>query len=249
MKKLLLAGIVGTAITTAGLASAADFPPGFTPPYTPSQPPIVTYYSWTGFYIGGNVGGAFSNGTITDNLTGTGSSVNHSKVLGGGQIGVNYQTSWLVWGAEAEFDWTSLNVTSSKFVSPVNGNTLQASANTQWITTLAARLGVAADRWLFYGKGGGAWVKNNATVTDWTTNTSVSASSINGGWLAGGGVEFAFTPDWTARIEYDYLGLKSWTASSPFLGGDAFNVNHNMQILTGGVTCKFNWGSPVVAKY
>ncbi len=135
MKKLLL---VSTALTVlfAGSALAADLRPP-APAYTP-PPPV---FSWTGFYIGGNLGGAWARGTVSDSLFGLSASSDRSGFIGGGQVGVNYQFSNIVLGAEYDFDWTSLNATGNgRFVPGVG--TLQGSANTRWISTLAARFGV-----------------------------------------------------------------------------------------------------------
>src|SRR6185369_10346109 len=91
MKKLLL---VGTALTVlfGGSALAADLRrPAYTPP--PPPPPV---FSWTGFYIGGNLGGAWARGTVSDSLFGLSASSDRSGFIGGGQLGVNYPaTSFL----------------------------------------------------------------------------------------------------------------------------------------------------------
>jgi outer membrane immunogenic protein len=77
-------------------------------------------------------------------------------------LGFNYQIGAFVLGAEGTFDWTSLNSSTPAFA--VSGGSAQVAANTKWISTAAARFGFAADRALFYGKAGGGWVSNNATV-------------------------------------------------------------------------------------
>ena len=80
----------------------------------------------------------------------------------------------------------------------------------RWLTTLTGRIGVAADHWLFYAKGGGAWVGNNSfTVNDLTTGQSVSSSNggWNTGWTVGGGIEWAFAGPWSVKLEYDYIKL------------------------------------------
>jgi outer membrane immunogenic protein len=88
MKKLLL---VGTALTVlfGGSALAADLRrPAYTPP--PPPPPV---FSWTGFYIGGNLGGAWARGSVNDSLFGLSADSNRSGFIGGGQVGVNYHGS------------------------------------------------------------------------------------------------------------------------------------------------------------
>jgi outer membrane immunogenic protein len=114
------------------------------------------------------------------------------------------------------------------------------SASTQWLTTLAARFGYAADRWLVYGKAGGGWVSNNVTVTNLTSQVSATTSNTTSGWLLGAGVEFGFTPNWSAKLEYDYLGLSGWTAASPLVA-DTVNVKRQLNMITTGVNYRFGW--------
>jgi outer membrane immunogenic protein len=240
-------------------AQAADLPPAAPPvrapaAFVPPPPP----FSWTGFYIGANLGGAWSSGNISDTLTGLNfSGTSNATFAGGGQIGGNYQIGAFVIGAEADFDWFANNnnsgpgVTfpSSAFV-PV-ATTLRVSANNRWETTLAARAGWAINTVLLYAKGGGGWVgAGNFAVTNVGTGATVafSNSNTNSGWLVGGGVEWAFLPNWTVRAEYDYLGLgnKSYTAVIPTPAGtfvDTFSTsNRSVQTATIGVNYLFNWG-------
>jgi outer membrane immunogenic protein len=247
--------IIGLTILAALIApvaaGAADMPLK-APPAPPPPPP----YSWSGFYIGGDIGGAWANGTVSDNLTGFSVSSNHSGWLGGGDVGFNYQAGNFVFGIEGDFDWTSLSATGSGVFVPGLG-TLQASANTNWVTTVAGRLGVATTgMWfnssaLFYIKGGGGWVENSASITNLTTGTSISASNTNSGWLVGGGVEWGFANNWSAKIEYDYLGLRDWTFNSVLLfPGDTFTASRNIQELKFGINYRFGgWGGPVTARY
>ena len=92
---------------------------------------------------------------MNDSLFGLSASSDRSGFIGGGQLGVNYQFSNIVLGAEWDFDWTSLDATGNgRFVPGVG--TLQGSANTRWISTLAARFGVVLGNGaLLYGKAGG----------------------------------------------------------------------------------------------
>jgi outer membrane immunogenic protein len=234
MRKLLtLIAISSTMLAMAGVANGADLSVKAPAPVPAFVPPPFT---WTGFYIGGNFGGGWASTIAIDNLTGANLTSNLGGWLGGGQVGFNYQVGNIVWGVEGTFDWTSLNSTTG--VVPAAFGNLQTSANTQWVTTLAARFGIAMDRWLVYGKGGGGWVGNNTTVTNQTTGLAVSSSNTNSGWLVGGGVEYAFTPNWTAKLEYDYLVLRGWTAGSP-LPGDAVNVKRQINMVMAGINYKF----------
>jgi opacity protein-like surface antigen len=118
------------------------------------------------------------------------------------------------------------------------------TSNNRWITTVAARFGVTNGNWLFYGKAGGGWIGNeDFTVTNLRTGSSfnISNDSSNGGWLVGAGIEWAFAANWSAKVEYNYLGLEDRTfvvpAGSPFFPGDTFTRgNRNIQMVKGGST-------------
>jgi outer membrane immunogenic protein len=256
MRKLIATTLALSALLAiSAAANAADLPvrPAPAPVYVP--PP----FSWTGFYIGGNIGGAWNQGNVTDSLFGLNfaNGNNNGRFIGGGEVGFNYQIGGFVIGAEGDFDWAanSNNGGNGVFI-PAVGNVLVTS-NNNWVSTLAARFGFAADHWLFYGKAGGGWVGNNGfTVTNTTTGASItgSNSNTNSGWLVGAGVEWAVANNWTVKLEYDYLGLSSRTvtvpATAPFLAGDTFNTgNRNVQMVKLGVNYLFNWGNPVVARY
>jgi outer membrane immunogenic protein len=230
---------------------AADIGAAPAPAY--KAPPVEVPFSWTGFYLGGNLGVGWQNGNLTDSFgLFNFNSSNNATFVGGGQVGVNYQFSgsWVV-GIEGDFDWFANNNNSVTVTGPF-GTTVQGSNNGRWLTTLTGRLGYAYDRVLFYGKGGGAWVgSNNFTVTDVATGASASFSNnnTNTGWTAGAGVEWAFTTNWTARLEYDYVGLNSRSFTIPVgfpvgVAGDVFTTrnNRNIQMVTVGVNYLFNWG-------
>ena len=126
------------------------------------------------------------------------------------------------------------------------------TSNNRWITTLAARFGVTNGPWLFYGKAGGGWVGNDDfTINNLTTGTSITASNnnTNSGWLLGAGIEWAFAPNWSAKVEYNYLGLDDRTFIVPagvpgFLPGDTFTQsNRNIQMVKVGINYLFNWSS------
>src|ERR1700732_4802994 len=105
MKHLISTTRALLALAVSRPATAADLPSQL-PVY---PPPIVPYYSWTGFYFGGNVGGAWANGTVTDNLSGASWATNRSSAIGGAQVGANLQMGNFVLGIESDFGWTALN--------------------------------------------------------------------------------------------------------------------------------------------
>jgi len=177
--------------------------------------------------------------------------------MGGGQIGFNYQyASWVI-GAEADFDWVGNNNGNGVTAIGPLGHGFQVVSNDTRIATLAARFGFAADRALFYGKAGGGWVGNNGfTITDLTTDQALVGSNSNtaSGWLIGAGIEYAFTNNWTMKVEYDYVWLSGRTFTLPgivipALAGDTIASDDNVQMVKVGVNYLFKAGGPVVGKY
>ena len=253
MRRLVRAATFAwVALAVSGIANAADLglppSPAPQPAYIPPPPP----FSWTGFYIGANLGVAWTQGDVTDSFGNSFSNSRNAVFAGGGQVGGNFQINWIVVGVEADFDWLANNNNSSNAVFVPGVGSLQVSANDRWITTLAARVGVAVNNWLFYAKGGGGWVGvNEFTLTDVTTGASISGSKFNSnsGWLAGAGIEWAFAPNWTAKVEYNFLGLESSTLTVPdgtpgllSIGGDTVTVrNRDIQTVTVGLNYLFNW--------
>jgi len=247
-KKVWAFGIAALVAVASPGAFAADAPvrgpavpvrgPAVAPYMTPPSP--VYYYNWTGFYIGANVGGAWERNTITDNLFGVSFSNDRSGFIGGAQIGYNWQISPVfVVGVEWMFDGTDIKSETTRVVS---ATTITASEKVDWITTLAARFGWAANNWLFYGKAGGAWVHDSATVTAVTPppggTVSASASDTRGGWLVGAGIEYGFAPSWTARLEWDHIGLSDVTRAGLSLG-DVITVSRRFDLLTVGLNYRF----------
>jgi outer membrane immunogenic protein len=200
----------------------------------PGPVPIPYLYNWTGFYIGGNLGGAWESTTITDPFFGASFSNNRSGFVGGGQVGYNWQLSPnFVFGVEGTFDGTDIRSTDTNMAA-----LLSATSKVDWIATVAARFGLAANNWLFYGKVGGGWVRDTITLTDLTNGFSISQSDSKGGWLVGAGIEYGITQNWTIRVEYDHLGLDS-TTSQGFTPFDTVNVSRHFDMVTTGLNYKF----------
>ena len=173
---------------------------------------------------------------------------NNAVFTGGGQVGGNWQIGGLVLGVEGQFDWlANQNNASAGIVVSPSGDTIQVISNDRWLTTLTGRAGWAVDHWLFYVKGGGAWVGNQSfTVNNVTTNGSFTTSNggWNTGWTVGGGIEWAFAGPWSVKVEYDYIRLSSNSftvpATSAFLPNDVFTTaNRNIQTALFGVNYRF----------
>jgi outer membrane immunogenic protein len=246
MKRFLIVGAF--ALLAGEQALAADLPP----PVAPRAPAVyvpapVPYYSWTGFYIGGNLGVAWQQGSLGDQFGNNFPTSNSIKGLGGGQVGANYQFSGgVVVGVEAMFDWrfNNNNTSNTTLVAPpaLAGLPAAITVNDQWLTTVTGRLGYAWDRTLVYAKGGGAWVgSSNPTLSIGNVSQTISTSTSNWGWTVGAGIEYAFWGTWSARVEYDYIGLTNQTFTCAACAtGDQFTFNNrNINMVTAGINYKF----------
>jgi outer membrane immunogenic protein len=231
-----VAGVLASAgvFFCAVSAQAADLPAMPRPaPVAPIAyaPPV---YNWSGFYVGGHIGGGFADSSWSDPFTAGANDFNRGGFLGGGQIGVNKQFSWLVLGLEGDFSWTGIKRHGADSI----GDAL--TANTQWTSTVTGRIGAAFDRLLIYGKGGLAIAHDQNSLTDLSLNTS-SMSLTRTGWTAGAGLEYALNRNWSARLEYDYLGFgaKTMTFATPLLGTVTSNASQNVQEIKAGLNFKF----------
>jgi outer membrane immunogenic protein len=230
---------VGGAALAAGTlayasAHAADLP---RPPPPPPVAPVIyapPVYNWTGIYVGGNLGGGFANSSWSDPFTGGTNSFSKDGFVGGGQIGGNVQFNWLVLGIEGDFDWAGLKGTGND--SALNSINTQ----TQWTSTVTGRAGVAFDRLLVYGKGGVAFADDKSTLNDIFGGTA-TATTTRTGWTAGAGLEYAFYGNWSAKVEYDYLGFGSQTLSLPTAAFPTYSTNAtlNVQEIKAGINYKF----------
>lgn len=252
MRTLLLSTVAFAAL--AGSAFAADLPSRKEAPVYVAPVPA---FSWTGFYIGADIGADFGSNSL--HVLGTdffSRSLDTSGVMGGGYIGYNWQTGWsnifgggnIVIGVEGDFQGTSNNSTTT-FIGPITGDTFTFKTNQNWLASANGRLGVAYDRALFYAIGGAAWAQGNATLTDLTLGLSASRTADLTGFDVGGGVEYAFTPNWVGRVEYRYYGFNN-TNLSPIVGAFT-NVREETSINTVRVGLAYLFGAPapVVAKY
>ena len=248
MKRLALAFALCAGTMSAALAADLPAPaPALPPVYVPPSP----IYNWTGFYVGGNLGVGWNGGgnsDISDTFGSTFSTNTNAQFLGGAQVGVNYEF-WggFVVGAEAMFDWLPNTTNTINIIGggPASGNTAAVTINNRWVTTATGKLGYAWDRVLVYGKAGGAWVgaSNNSITVNGGPAAFSTTSTSNLGWTAGFGVEWAFYRNWSARAEYDFIGLnnQSFTvAPGSAFAGDLISVNNrNIQMFTAGVNYKF----------
>jgi outer membrane immunogenic protein len=262
MKKLLLS--TSFLVLSSAAVMAADLPMQM-----PVKAPIavIPVFSWTGCYIGAHAGGglqhdSFTNGTgnfeggsnSNGNLNGTGA-------IAGGQVGCNYQDGNWVFGLEGEGSWSSIKTTS--FSSNSRGTETEGfTTKNNNDFTIAARVGIAFDRTLIYGKGGWAWgsfdFNNTSTFTGDGSSTFIqSGSATLNGFLVGVGIEHALTRNWTIKAEYDYIGFgaKAVAFTGCEVGGGCgpegtSTQSATKQIFKLGVNYLFDFGvAPVVARY
>lgn len=214
MRRLFHAALVAAStLALAQIASAADLPVK-APVY--KAPIIAPVYNWTGFYVGLNLGGSWGrqDGDLIGALIGSGSN-NLDGLIGGGQIGYNWQINQWVFGLEADFQGSGQKADGSFVIPPIvgiaggNGLTASYSDKLEWFGTVRGRVGYAFDRWLPYFTGGWAYghgvLDGTATVTPAGAATAFSASHDYSGWTIGGGVEWAFANNWSAKLEYLYI--------------------------------------------
>jgi outer membrane immunogenic protein len=249
MKKHVLLSTVAIAMLVLGRSGQAADLPVKAPVLPPPPPP----FSWTGFYLGGNLGAAWAHQRVNDTFTGLDFSRSSDAVfIGGGQIGYNWQINNFVLGIEWDFDAAGNNDNNRVGNGiPFNGRLFTVrSSGDRWLSTLAARIGFANDHWLFYAKlGGGEVAVSRFTIVDTVTGFSVGSntSRTRTGGMFGLGTEYAFTNNWTAKLEYDWISVKSRSfvvpVGAPFLVGDVFSTRSNsVQAFKVGFNYLFNRG-------
>ncbi len=196
MNRSFFAGL-GLLALIAVPASAADLPRQQMPYKAPAY---VTAYNWTGFYLGAHGGYSWGSSDSVDLRGG----------FIGGQIGYNWQgvgSPW-VFGIEVDSAWADFGRTTS-FFTPFGALSLSSEAN--YVGSARGRVGYAFDRTLLYVTGGLGWINNelavNATVGPFTAGISDSKMHIGG--VVGAGVEHAFAPNWSGKVEYIYAMYNS----------------------------------------
>ncbi|MGA2257303.1 MAG: outer membrane protein [Thermoguttaceae bacterium] len=264
MRKILIAGVAATAFCGAP-ALAADMAVKAPPP------PPAPVYSWTGFYIGANAGGAWSKADVTSTFApgananivaldaADSPSLTGSGFTGGGQAGFNYQAGAVVWGVEADINalrTSGSQVNNANF--PIGGVafTTTNSFSTSWLATVRPRIGVAFDRTLLYATGGLAVTHLNYSTlfTSAAGNfETANLSTTRTGWTVGGGLEYAWSANWSAKIEYLYMNFGNASISAPdfFLGVQDGTITNSVHLTSNLVRAGLNYrfGGPIVAKY
>jgi len=221
MKKILAALVAFAALTATAPALGADL--GARPYYNKAPVDAAPLYNWTGFYIGGHVGGAFSG---SNNFNGAVLSDSSARLLGGVQAGLDWQfaPNWVL-----GYVYTN---------------------DQRGLGSITARIGYTWGPGLVYVKGGYAYSDNAERVTLGGVPTAfLLDGNHSNGYTVGTGVEYMFAPNWSAKGEYMYYNFGSSrfvtpAALAPF--GSFHTDDHTLKL---GVNYRFNFASPVVARY
>jgi outer membrane immunogenic protein len=309
VKKLLLGGTMLAAVAVSAPAMAADLP---APAYPSYKAPVVApaLFSWTGFYIGGNLGYSFGRGDtdFTETTSGTSSSqvfrtngptavgppavvtlpavtaggssrADINGVIGGGQIGYNWQNGSMVFGIEADLDATGERGDTTNCLTagcPAGGIFGSASYKLPWLATLRGRVGVTVTpSVLLYATGGVAAAEVDGTFVGGLSGgpvATVTTNPLKAGFAVGGGVEGALANNWSAKLEALYVDLGSYdtgfagvtnttVTNAPDTPRAGFNTVTTTTTTTSGsfhshvtdfivrVGLNYRFGGPVVANY
>jgi len=250
LKSALVAGVL-LGLGAAGAANAADLPLKARPM------PTVSLYNWTGCYLGANVGGGWTRLDTARVLDITGAAAPNdygrekdSGVIGGGQVGCDFQTGNLVFGVGGSFDFGNINGSHALTDFP----TFSESNGLKEIYTATGRIGYLwTPQLLGYLKGGAAWIKNRNQVFAPGGALVESASFYQPGMTVGIGAEWMFAPNWSVFAEYNYMWFQDDNAQAYTLAGggagEVINSQQRVQTVLMGVNYKLHWDGPVVAKY
>lgn len=260
MKTFLLA--VASVVLGTASVQAADLAAHYT-----KAPAMAPVYDWTGFYVGGNVGGQWGSADPTTstvfsptgyfatssvpavNTVGA-QSVNSSSVTGGFTAGYNWQVNHAVLGLEGDINYFGFKGNAggtAVYPCCVASNfTINSQVSADWLATIRGRIGfLAAPAWLIYGTGGAAIseVKGNFNFTDTFVGGATESAAIRDtrvGWTAGVGTEYAFGGGWSLKAEYLYVDLGRVTATSTNLVAFAGTTPFPSNVYTHSADIKSN---------
>jgi outer membrane immunogenic protein len=255
MRNHLLAGVALAVLAGGSVALAADLG---TPIYKApiyKAPPV---FSWTGCYVGADVGGAWdrqhTSTTTTALQAPANGDISGSSVIGGPYVGCNYQfaPAWVV-GLEGDVSWAKLGGTTSAANLFPNGTPagfggISWNSSTDWLASARGRLGYAiVPNVLVYGTGGAAWTRTNYSGSDVIIGGASSASftDTRTGWVAGAGVDWApWNNNWIFRVEYlhyQFGGVSSTATVFPNFGNTTTFTFGDLKIDTvrAGLSYKF----------
>lgn len=233
--RLGLIGIAAAAAMTltAPAAMAADIP---APAY---KAPVVAapVFSWTGFYLGVNAGYGWADAAIDAGFGTVTVDSNLNGFVGGGQIGYNWQIGNFVLGIEGDIQGTTIG-RSNTFLAGAPAVAVTVDRDLNWFATVRGRAGLAFDRVMVYATGGWAYVDYGVDVTV-AGLLGAGASSSKSGWTVGGGLEWAFLPNWSAKFEYLYVQIDDVSILPVAPLAFPINVEGQLNVIRAGVNYRF----------
>jgi outer membrane immunogenic protein len=265
MKRLLLTTVSALALVSARPALAADLG---RMPVKAAPPAPVRVFSWTGCYLGGHAGWGWGRTELNDPSTvfpdaglatafanAPSVKIDTDGFLGGGQLGCDYQFAgnWVA-GVEGQFSWADIDgnaigIASAVVIVPPALRSSTFHSRTDWLASVTGRLGYAWDRWLVYAKAGGAWAHNKYDVVT-TYSGTWAASETRSGWTVGGGLEWAFADNWSAKLEYQFYDFGSRDVNffspnpepfGPNFGNRIEDVDQHIHTVKLGINYRFRW--------
>jgi outer membrane immunogenic protein len=218
--------------------------------YYPPLPPAV--YDWTGIYLGGHIGGGLLTDSVSENIATaptllSSGSLRPAGVIGGAQVGANYE--FAPWVVGIEGSWTDSAINGNTLIGTTNPATPQErfTSQAQWFAALTGRAGYAANDWLFYAKAGGAWMRVRYTEDLLTPGGATAMTQVftdnRSGFTVGAGIEFGLVENLSGKVEYDFydFGSKNYNFNTI----TPVSVKSDVHTLTVGLNYRFNWsGGP-----
>jgi opacity protein-like surface antigen len=213
------AAVLGV-IAASHPAQAADYYGGYRdqyggykdqPYYGQAYPAHCCALAWQGFYVGGNVGGAWSSVEPASNVVVLGGSgivpvgnLSTSGFLGGFQLGYNIQAGNFVYGIEADFGGIDTGVSGSFAATPPPARVLVVNSGGGFYGDITGRAGYIVGNALIYAKGGFAFFTGSVRVNDAFDGIAQNSGTFTG-WTIGAGVEYYIAPQWTLKVEYQFF--------------------------------------------
>lgn len=236
---LLAAGACAMAANSALAADLGPYRPAPPPSYNEGTAPRP--FSWTGLYMGANIGYGWGGGDsvgVTDGagFQGSAGTLATDGAFGGAQFGYNYQAGRIVLGVEADIQASDLNDQLTGVTS--GGYGVTASSDINAFGTVRGRLGYAMGPALLYATGGWAWadVDYKFAASNGINAVALTDSDFKTGYTLGAGLEYAIAPGWTTKIEYQYIDLGKYNLSA---GGISTNENFDFHTVRMGLNHKF----------
>lgn len=242
MMKYLLGTVALVALAVATPAAAADLGARYP---VKAPPPVAAVWNWTGFYVG--INGGYGWGESRWSLLPAGLNEGTHSIDGGtvgGQIGYNWQFGGWVVGLEAQGNWADFNGSNVSLVAPAFTNRTQIDA----FGLFTGKVGYAWNNFMVYAKGGAA--VQSVDYRYFTTATGITggtASETRWGAAAGAGLEYAFTPNWSAGLEYNHMFMGNRDVTFAPAPNVSDRIRLDTDVFTGRVNYRF--GGPGMSRY